>query len=126
MTKYQYWLTEEGLLLLSSWMKKGFSLGHIAAKCGVSRCALYHWRKKYPAIAEALDRKNAPRGTVNEISDAEVEYALRREALDGKVTAQIFWLKNRRPDKWRDKPEMNMDKAIEKLDEVIEKIGEKG
>ena len=25
------------------------------------------------------------------------------------VTAQIFWLKNRRPDKWRDKPDMQGD-----------------
>ncbi len=25
-------------------------------------------------------------------------------ALDGNTTAQIFWLKNRRPDRWRDKP----------------------
>ena len=25
------------------------------------------------------------------------------------VTAQIFWLKNRKPDKWRDRPEQERD-----------------
>ena len=33
--------------------------------------------------------------------------------LDGNTTAQIFWLKNRRPDRWRDKP-------IEKTSEDME------
>ena len=37
--------------------------------------------------------------------DYEVENALLAKALGGDVTAMIFWLKNRRPDKWRDKPE---------------------
>ena len=36
--------------------------------------------------------------------DFEVENALLKSAIDGNTTAQIFWLKNRRPDKWRDKP----------------------
>ena len=34
-----------------------------------------------------------------------VENALFKNAIEGNVTAQIFWLKNRKPDKWRDKPE---------------------
>lgn len=35
------------------------------------------------------------------------------------VTAQIFWLKNRKPEKWRDKPEYEDHSAIDKLDEII-------
>ena len=34
-----------------------------------------------------------------------VENALFKNAIEGNTTAQIFWLKNRRPDKWRDKRE---------------------
>lgn len=36
--------------------------------------------------------------------------------VPGDVTAQIFWLKNRRPEKWRDKPEMD------KADEMSEQL----
>ena len=32
-----------------------------------------------------------------------------KSALEGNVTAMIFWLKNRRPDKWRDKQESKVD-----------------
>src|SRR5262249_27421300 len=37
-----------------------------------------------------------------EASDARVEESLYRNALAGNTTAQIFWLKNRRPSEWRD------------------------
>ena len=33
-----------------------------------------------------------------------MEGALLNAALSGNVTAQIFWLKNRMPDVWREKP----------------------
>lgn len=36
--------------------------------------------------------------------DFAVEGALLNAALSGNVTAQIFWLKNRMPDAWREKP----------------------
>ena len=38
------------------------------------------------------------------------------------VTAQIFWLKNRRPDKWRDKVIYTDESELEKLDELIGSI----
>ena len=49
-------------------------------------------------------------GTGREASDARVEESLYRNALAGNTTAQIFWLKNRRPDRWRDV--QNVDAAI--------------
>ena len=36
-------------------------------------------------------------------ADAAVADSLYRKALSGDVTACIFWLKNRRPDQWRDR-----------------------
>lgn len=37
------------------------------------------------------------------------------------TTAQIFWLKNRRPDKWRDKPITVEDTTtLDKLDKLLE------
>lgn len=39
------------------------------------------------------------------------------------TTAQIFWLKNRRPDKWRDKPIEVEDKGtMEKLDAMLAEV----
>ena len=40
-----------------------------------------------------------------------MENALLQTALAGNTTAQIFWLKNRRPDKWRDKMEVKTETA---------------
>jgi len=94
--KYEYWLTEDGLILLGGWARDGLIDDQIAKNCDINVATLYDWKKRYPKIAEAL-KKN------KEIVDYEVENALRDKALSGDVTAQIFWLKNRRPDKWRDK-----------------------
>ena len=39
------------------------------------------------------------------------------------TTAQIFWLKNRRPDKWRDKPaEIEDTGTMEKLDQMLSEV----
>ena len=55
--------------------------------------------------------------------DYQVENALLSSALDGNTTAQIFWLKNRRPDKWRDKQKEEADNtALDKLDGILREI----
>lgn len=45
------------------------------------------------------------------------------------TTAQIFWLKNRRPDRWKDKQEVAVDARLEeeknKLDDLLHQIKEK-
>ncbi len=38
------------------------------------------------------------------------------------TTAQIFWLKNRRPDKWRDKVIYTDESELAKLDQLIGSI----
>lgn len=39
------------------------------------------------------------------------------------VKAQIFWLKNRKPDVWKDRQEVDNSVALERLDEVLKEIG---
>ena len=121
--KYQRWLEPDGLLLLEGWARDGLTDEQIAHNIGISRGTLYDWKKAYPDISNALKRGN-------DVVDIELENALMKRALgyeyteerveisdkDGRkviqttkhvaadTTAQIFWLKNRRPDKWRDKP----------------------
>lgn len=95
--KYEKWLEPEGLLLLEGWARDGLTDEQIAKKCGINPDTLYTWKTKYPEISEALKKGK-------EVIDYQVENALLSAALEGNTTAQIFWLKNRRPDKWRDKP----------------------
>jgi len=41
-------------------------------------------------------------------ADAAVVSRLYKNAMEGDTTAQIFWLKNRQPDKWRDKRDIGL------------------
>ena len=95
--KYEEWLTEEGITLLEGWARDGLTDEQIAKNMGVSRSTLYEWKKRYSEISESLKKGK-------EVVDYQVENALLESALSGNVAAIIFWLKNRRSDKWRDKP----------------------
>lgn len=94
--KFEYWLTEDGLTLLEGWARDGLTDEQIAGNCKITSTTLYEWKKRFPEISKALKKGK-------EVVDYEVENALLDKALNGDTTAQIFWLKNRRPDKWRDK-----------------------
>ena len=95
--KYEEWLTPEGLVCLEGWARDGLTDEDIAGKIGIARTTLYAWKNRYSDISNALKKGK-------EVVDYQVENALLYKALAGDVTAQIFWLKNRRPGKWRDKP----------------------
>lgn len=96
--KYEYWLSEDGLTLLEGWARDGLTDDQIAHNLGVSRSTLAEWKKRFPDLSDALKKGK-------DVVDYEVENALLERAKGGDTTAQIFWLKNRRPGKWRDKPE---------------------
>ena len=105
--KYEYWLTDEGLTLLEGWARDGLTDDKIADNMGVNVATLYRYKTSYCEICEALKKGK-------EVVNYQVENALLKEALNGNITAQIFWLKNRRPDKWRDKPIFEGDMEIVK------------
>ncbi|ANU42200.1 transposase [Flavonifractor plautii] len=138
--KYQRWLEPDGLLLLEGWARDGLTDEQLAQKMEISPSTLYEWKAKYPEISEALKKGK-------EIVDIQVENALLKRALgyeymeerveisekDGRkviqttktalpdTTALIFWLKNRRPDKWRDKPEVPGDSdGLKRAKELLE------
>lgn len=116
--KYEKWLKEENLLLLEGWARDGLTDEQIAKNIGIGERTLYEWKKKYPQISQSLKKGK-------EVVDYEVENALLSSALGGNTTAQIFWLKNRRPDKWRDKQKEETDKtALDKLDSILKEIKE--
>ena len=116
--KYEKWLKEENLLLLEGWARDGLTDEQIAKNIGITVSTFYEWKKKYSEISEPLKKGK-------EVVDYEVENALLSSALGGNTTAQIFWLKNRRPDKWRDKQKEETDKtALDKLDSILKEIKE--
>ena len=116
--KYEKWLKEENLLLLEGWARDGLTDEQIAKNIGITVSTFYEWKKKYSEISESLKKGK-------EVVDYQVENALLLSALDGNTTAQIFWLKNRRPDKWRDKPKDEADTtALDKLDNILKEIKE--
>lgn len=41
------------------------------------------------------------------LEEERIEYAEEQVVVPANVTAQIFYLKNRKPDKWKDKPQEN-------------------
>lgn len=116
--KYEKWLKKENLLLLEGWARDGLTDEQIAKNIGITLSTLYEWKKKYSEISESLKKGK-------EVVDYQVENALLSSALEGNTTAQIFWLKNRRPDKWRDKQKEETDKtALDKLDSILKEIKE--
>jgi len=104
----------------------GFTIEEIANFWNVSPRSLYRWLNKYPEFCHTLK-------IAKQEADQEVEKSLFKRAngyeyeektfekrgdkvvLTKKViknmapdtTAEIFWLKNRQPDKWRDKKEID-------------------
>lgn len=128
---YKKWLEADNLILLEGWARDGLTDEQIAHNIGIHVSTLYEWKKKYEEFDEALKRGK-------EVVDREVENALLKRALgysydeiteireegvliQKKVvkkhivpdtTAQIFWLKNRRPDIWRDKKDIDMNANI--------------
>lgn len=44
--KYEYWLTDEGLLLIGGWAKSGLTDEQIAHNMGICRDTLIQWKKK--------------------------------------------------------------------------------
>lgn len=134
-TKADEWLQPEKLLLLEDWARQGLFDAQIAKNMGISEATLYRYKANHPEIKEAL-RKG------KEVVDIEVENAMLKRALGytitineqkvdkdgyvhdlkrdvhipGDVTAQIFWLKNRRRQQWRDKVEVEKGESVQKIE----------
>jgi len=51
-----------------------------------------------------------------------IEYIEEEVHIPADTTAQIFWLKNRKPNEWRDKVTVQDETSLEKLDELIGSI----
>lgn len=104
--KYEYWISEDGLILIEGWVRDGLTDEQIAHNIGIRRSTLSEWKKTFPDIADALKK-------TKEVVDRQVENALFKKAMSGDTTALIFWLKNRRPQDWRDKRETQLSGNVQ-------------
>lgn len=118
MAKSKWEEVKEKLILVEGWARDGLTNEQIAENLGINQDTFYNYKKKYPEFSETLKKGK-------EIIDYQVENALLKSALEGNVTAQIYWLKNRKPNKWKDKVEIDNEnkQMLEKLDEVLKNIG---
>ena len=136
--------TKDNLIRIAAWTRDGLSEAQIAKNLGISYMT-FRRAKKDPEYGEQIS--NALIQT-KDVVDMEVENMLLKRArgyeydeiteeyemgvlVKRKVThkmvvpdtsAQIFWLKNRQPDKWRDRREVDNTVALVKLDEVLGEI----
>ncbi len=101
----------ETVMLARGYAMEGLIDTEIAARLGIGKTTYYRWLNEFPELREAVKRGK-------ESTDFAVEQALLKKALKGDVTAQIFWLKNRKPRFWRDKP--NPETAVQ--DDPVEKL----
>jgi transposase-like protein len=140
--KYHDWLTSEGLLKLEAWARDGLTDEQLSKNIGIRTSTLYEWKKKYSEISEALKRgkevvdvqvENAllKRALGYEFTETTKENVIDYDQKTGEVTgshmevtkqvtkevqpdvtAQIFWLKNRKPDMWRDRKDIGLSGEI--------------
>lgn len=133
MAKYEKWLTDEGLLQLEAWARNGLIDEQIAHNMGISVSTLYDWKNKYPQFSETLKKgkevvdiqvENAllkkalgysytEKTSVRKLNEETGEYEMVTtkevvKEITPDTTAQIFWLKNRKPDVWRDKKDVDV------------------
>ena len=143
--KYEGWLTKDGLLRVQGWARDGLSNEQIAHNMGINKDTLYTWQKRFPEFSDAL--KKSKEVVDREVENAMLKRALgyeydevTQEPVTDKdtgitelrvtkvvtkqivpdVTAQIFWLKNRKPEEFRDKRDVELSGSVD-LGSIIEK-----
>ena len=147
-SKYEEWKNDnelqDKLILVEGWSRDGLTQQQIADNLGINIDTLIEYKKKYVEFSEALKKGK-------EVVDIQVENALLKRALGytiqikeqkvdkdgcvhdlvkevhipGDTTAQIFWLKNRKKEQWRDKVEYETNNDdINKVKELLSKIEE--
>ena len=128
---------DDKLILVEGWARDGATDKQIAENLGISIDTIMRWKKSKRQFSTALKKGK-------EVIDRQVENALLKSALGfnyqeqtvtnkGDVvdvikyekpntTAQIFWLKNRKPIEWRDKQEVEQtgSMTVQFVDDIDE------
>ena len=136
-SKVDYWLSDDGLMLIQSWSRDGLTLDEIQNKIGISHETLRKWRQRYPELEEAMSKgrefvdykvENALLKAALGYTKKSIKVTLGKKIINGEtfqvlkettteevgpnVTACMAWLNNRKHDQWK----RNRDKVLN-LDE---------
>lgn len=130
--RYEKWLKKENLELIAAWCRDGYNDEAIAAMMGINPRTLYKWKQKYGQIEQAmLINKNLADARVEKalydralgVKVHKVTHEITIDPKTGKRTVKTyetdeeippdyrsisFWLRNRRPETWRDKQEVEV------------------
>ncbi|KEI10533.1 transposase [Clostridium sp. K25] len=148
---------KDKLILVEGWARNGLTDEQIAKNLGIGYSTLKEYKKKYPAFLAALKKgkevidfevenallkralgykyKEVTKELVRDPETKEEELKVTKEVIKEVVpdtTAQIFWLKNRKPEEWRDKQNiehsgnMNVNNPFENLttEQLLKLAGE--
>lgn len=122
--------------------RSGMTAAEIAAEMGIAERTLYKWRGEHEEFMQALNEGR-------ELADYVVEDALFQQAKGYRVkevrkertpsgerrvelvrevppdtTACIYWLKNRKPEQWRDRREVDVTADSDaRIKETLRKMG---
>lgn len=132
MAKSKY--DEKFPLLAEDYARQGMIDTEIAKKLGIGERTFYEYQDKYPQFSQAIKKGKAPvdvevenallkRAKGYEYEEIHTEYRPKGKTDEKAkpslikriikqvvpdVTAQIFWLKNRRPKLWKDKHDLDV------------------
>lgn len=140
----KYWSSPDGLERIAGWARDGLTIDEIAEQMGTVRRTLNRWRGKNMQIQEAIAQNK-------DVADRKVEGALIKSALGYEYTetkttveigadgerrqkvekyeryskpdtmAMLFYLKNRKPEVWRDSQQLDL-KATVGLVQIVDDI----
>ncbi|BDU82513.1 helix-turn-helix domain-containing protein [Clostridium perfringens] len=128
---------KDKLMLVEAWARNGLTDEQISKKLGISKDTFYKYKKDYSDFSDSLKRgkevidvevenallkralgykydevtKELIEDEETGISELKVTKVVTKEVIPD-TTAQIFWLKNRKPEEWRDKKEVKHDGNI--------------
>ncbi|MGC5814322.1 transposase [Clostridium perfringens] len=128
---------KDKLILVEAWARNGLTDEQISKNLGIAVSTLNEYKNKYPEFSESLKRgkeivdvevenalikralgykydevtKELIEDKETGISELKVTKIVTKEVIPD-TTAQIFWLKNRKPEEWRDKKEVKHDGNI--------------
>lgn len=144
-----FWIEGEGKLMVEGWARDGLTDRQIAENMGIGMSTFKKWKRTNDVFGASLKKsKNvADRHVENALFKKATgfEYTeTTEERVFNKITnqfemvvtkkvnkvalpdttAQIFWLKNRKPAEWRDRREIESTEAIDKLDSILTGIKE--
>ena len=143
---------EDKLLLVSAWVRDGLTMKQVASNLGITTETLYQWKKRYSDFSDAIkkNREVADIEVENALNKSargyeyieEVPFKLKRVRYEDRKRieeeyietvkinkhmpavpmAQMYWLNNRRPEKWRNKRSYELYNETEDIDKLDEEI----